>query len=110
VNNEFDWEKPNPAEEEARIISEGIWRAPPNSPVKNLFRVMLWFLPSGFVVLTGICIEYIDRKYSSVDYFEIISLMLICAFTVVTGWYSALLSEHALREIHGVINHATKFV
>ena len=84
-------------------------RTPPNPPAKKLFRVLLWFLPSGFAVLAGVGGDLLLRNHFPKVLCDVIPLLLISAFTVGTGWYNSFLSEHAHTEHFGTIYRTAKF-
>jgi hypothetical protein len=85
-------------------------RPPPNHPVKTLFRVLLWFLPTGFAVLCIVGITMMGRRIIPSGFHDgVIWYLLTAAFTLGTGWYNALLSNKAKLEPDGIFGRTVLF-
>jgi VIT1/CCC1 family predicted Fe2+/Mn2+ transporter len=77
-------------------------KPPPNHPVKTLFRVLLWFLPAGFAVMSFFGMQYLGRGF-------IVWYLIVSACTFGTGWYNALLSNNSKLEGNGILFRAFIF-
>lgn len=84
-------------------------RAPPNHPVKTLYRLLLWLLPAGFTAMCIFGTQYLGRFGIPPNWNGIICYLLISAFAFGTAWYNALLSNRARLEHNGLMHRIVLF-
>lgn len=86
-------------------------QSPPNHPLKTLFRVFLWLLPTFFVGVMIYFLGFSDLRRILPSGLQdgAFGYALAAAFTLGAGWYNALLSNEARLEPDGVFRRTILF-
>jgi hypothetical protein len=105
MNEPFEWEKPDDP-------ATGKPIAPEVNRAQAAFRVFLWVLPAGVVVLSGGALDFLISRgiLPSVRAVGVFWLIFNVAFVLGAGWFSATLSQKARAEPDGVFYLTVLFV
>ena len=84
---------------------------PPNNRAQAWFRMLLWILPSGFAVASGIGLDRLSSAYfpSQSPIGTLIWWILNFAFVIGSGWFDSQLSARARAEVGGVADRVLRF-
>jgi uncharacterized membrane protein len=84
---------------------------PPTNRAQAWFRVMLWILPAGFAVASGIGVDRLKDAYfpTQAPVGTMIWFVLNFIFVIGSGWFDSQLSVRARSEVGGSADRIMRF-